>query len=94
MNISRLAMLQRSHDFIVEEVDFNHTRGTERVYVLFVEGECPEELGRFFLTRIAVEMALVEASTPTPHRRELEIRGKSYEEMLAFFERHPSYKHV
>ena len=73
---------------ILYSVTFSHTRGVDQVYVVYTEGT-DSDTGLFFLTKLAAELSLQDQTIyldkPSPSINK--VKGKTMEQMLAFFER-------
>lgn len=95
MNYQNVSAIETKDGLSVVQLDFRHTRGDTMVYAIVDRrgvGEglvVDEEVARFFLTMRVASLALEIFLRARESHTEVAgpIAGKTYEQMLAFFER-------
>lgn len=91
MSCQNVSVIETKDGLSVVQLDFHHTRGDTMAYAI-VDGEVApvnEEAARFFLTMRVASLALDVFLRARESNTEVAgpVAGKTYEQMLAFFER-------
>ena len=93
LSIPKRLRVEQVSQLELQQIDFRHTRGDTMVYVIR-EKFRPVTEGRFFLTKLVADKTLKEALWPGSRSGEVNplFYGRTYDDMLAFFERQISVK--